>query len=470
MLAKISIGFNIIGGMGLKEPVQELQNALSFNYYANTEIYDERATATDTKSSEALDKYVVEKLGLTLPPVSSAIVNTPQPKKGQSAIGTLAGASSLDYTVLVDELQSNTKAYIDAYFNYMKQIEQQNNFGILQLTNKEVSFNSGKIAEYTTPTDIKIYGKPNNFESLINTLIDRVKNDVSERKDPIMLALKSDSANFKNKTLREVENKLKEIVVNQNGIISNSVNSTINDFVSVEQNLNYTLRKMDVVINKLDGLLIDTNNPLIYDLSGDTFFGDSSSDQSINYVYLNTNQPEGGVASFFKTMESFNTLMDSKINIPTSFNSDESTLNVDAPLGDVGSNAFLNIEDDRFYLVMSQIFTDTTKKDTLFTDLTSGPDVKNEPEIIPAIKETIDEIASRYKTNYDSELKLFSDLEVSEEFVTIKNYVLPSIGKVVDYTTPPTVDVDVKTKKLKDLYSSQNLNSENTFNGKVTFN
>jgi hypothetical protein len=227
---------------------------------------------------------------------------------------------------------------------------------------------------------------------------------------------------------------------------------------------------MDVVISKLDGLLIDTNNPLIYDLSGDTFFGDSSSDQSINYVYLNTNQPEGGVASFFKTMESFNTLMDSKINIPTSFNSDESTLNVDAPLGDVGSNAFLNIEDDRFYLVMSQIFTDTTKKDTLFTDLTSGPDVKNEPEIIPAIKETIDEIASRYKTNYDSELKLFSDLEVSEEFVTIKNYVLPSIGKVVDYTTPPTVDVDVKTKKLKDLYSSQNLNSENTFNGKVTFN
>ncbi len=470
MLAKISIGFNIIGGMGLKEPVQELQNALSFNYYANTEIYDERATATDTKSSEALDKYVVEKLGLTLPPVSSTIVNTPQPKKGQSAIGTLAGASSLDYTVLVDELQSNTKAYIDAYFNYMKQIEQQNNFGILQLTNKEVSFNSGKIAEYTTPTDIKIYGKPNNFESLINTLIDRVKNDVSERKDPIMLALKSDSANFKNKTLREVENKLKEIVVNQNSIISNSVNSTINDFVSVEQNLNYTLRKMDVVINKLDGLLIDTNNPLIYDLSGDTFFGDSSSDQSINYVYLNTNQPEGGVASFFKTMESFNTLMDSKINIPTSFNSDESTLNVDSPLGDVGSNVFLNIEDDRFYLVMSQIFTDTTKKDTLFTDLTSGPDVKNEPEIIPAIKETIDGIASRYKTNYDSELKLFSDLEVSEEFVTIKNYVLPSIGKVVDYTTPPTVDVDVKTKKLKDLYSSQNLNSENTFNGKVTFN
>ena len=59
MLAKITLAFKIIGGMGLKEPVQELQNALSFNYYANTEIYDERATATEDTSK--LDKYVVEK-------------------------------------------------------------------------------------------------------------------------------------------------------------------------------------------------------------------------------------------------------------------------------------------------------------------------------------------------------------------------------------------------------------------------
>ena len=119
---------------------------------------------------------------------------------------------------------------------------------------------------------------------------------------------------------------------------------------------------------------------------------------------------------------------------------------------------------------MSQIFTDTTKKDKLFSDLTSGSDVKSEPEIIPVIKETIDNIASRYKTNYESENKLFSDLEIDEKFVTIKNYVLPSINKVVGYTTPPTVDTEIKIKKLKDLYSSQNLNSDDTFNGKVTFN
>ena len=53
--------------MGLKGPVDELQNALSFNYYANTEIYDERATATEDTSK--LDKYVVEQITGGLPPV-----------------------------------------------------------------------------------------------------------------------------------------------------------------------------------------------------------------------------------------------------------------------------------------------------------------------------------------------------------------------------------------------------------------
>ena len=470
MFAKITLGFNIIGGMGLKEPVQELQNALSFNFYANTEIYDERATSTDKESTEINDKYVIEALNLTLPTVSSTIVNTPQPKKGQSAIGAITGENSLDYKILFDELQANTTAYVEGYFNFMKQIEDQNNFGILQMVNKQVNYSSGKLAEYTTPTDSKIYGKPINVEALIDTLVNRVKDDVSQRKDPIMTALVNDNTNYKNKTLREVEEKLKKIVQDQNGVIANSVNLTINDFVPVQENLNFTLRKMDVVVNKLDGLLIDTNNPIIYDLSGDTFFSDVNSNESINYLYLSNTAPSGGVASFYKTLDEFTKLMDSKINLPQEFNTDNSTLNVDEDLGDVGSNKFNNVEDDRFYLVMSQIFTDETKKQKLFTDLTNGPDVQREEGITKAIREIIDTISVRYKNFYTEEKNLFSTLETSEQFVTIKSYVLPSINNLVTYTTPPTTDVDVKTKKIKDLYANQNLNDNKTFNGKVTFN
>jgi hypothetical protein len=43
MIAKINMGFKFIGGSTLMGPINKLQNALSFNYYANTQVYDPRA-------------------------------------------------------------------------------------------------------------------------------------------------------------------------------------------------------------------------------------------------------------------------------------------------------------------------------------------------------------------------------------------------------------------------------------------
>jgi len=45
MIANVNISFKYLGGSGLKKHVNELQNALSFNYYANADIYDERTSA-----------------------------------------------------------------------------------------------------------------------------------------------------------------------------------------------------------------------------------------------------------------------------------------------------------------------------------------------------------------------------------------------------------------------------------------
>lgn len=43
MFAKISLGIIIIGGQSLEAPISRLNNAVSFNYYANTGVYDKRA-------------------------------------------------------------------------------------------------------------------------------------------------------------------------------------------------------------------------------------------------------------------------------------------------------------------------------------------------------------------------------------------------------------------------------------------
>jgi hypothetical protein len=43
MFAKVTINFVFLGGSDLAGPISRLQNAVSFNYYANTSVYDNRA-------------------------------------------------------------------------------------------------------------------------------------------------------------------------------------------------------------------------------------------------------------------------------------------------------------------------------------------------------------------------------------------------------------------------------------------
>ena len=44
MLANVTLTFKFVGGSSLQGPINILQNALSFNYYANTQVYDPRAS------------------------------------------------------------------------------------------------------------------------------------------------------------------------------------------------------------------------------------------------------------------------------------------------------------------------------------------------------------------------------------------------------------------------------------------
>ena len=47
MFANVTINFNFLGGSDLSGPIARLQNAVSFNYYANTSVYDNRADVVE---------------------------------------------------------------------------------------------------------------------------------------------------------------------------------------------------------------------------------------------------------------------------------------------------------------------------------------------------------------------------------------------------------------------------------------
>jgi hypothetical protein len=52
MIANITISFSFIGGSSLNGPLSRLQNAISFNFFGNTEIYDPRADRIQLKKNE----------------------------------------------------------------------------------------------------------------------------------------------------------------------------------------------------------------------------------------------------------------------------------------------------------------------------------------------------------------------------------------------------------------------------------
>lgn len=55
MMANITMSIDIIGGQSLVSPINRLQNALSFNYYANTEMYDVRSDTVSKSEGKIID-------------------------------------------------------------------------------------------------------------------------------------------------------------------------------------------------------------------------------------------------------------------------------------------------------------------------------------------------------------------------------------------------------------------------------
>lgn len=54
MIADVNMSFKFIGGQGLRKAVEQLQNALSFNYFANADVYDDRTFANTDEYERSL--------------------------------------------------------------------------------------------------------------------------------------------------------------------------------------------------------------------------------------------------------------------------------------------------------------------------------------------------------------------------------------------------------------------------------
>ena len=160
MIANITCQIAFIGGQGLARPIERLQNALSSNFFANTEMYDERSIPTnetiDGKKAEEFTKDFLEKLLSDLPkqPQNPETQNTNKISEGKW-IGTLQESTSvMDFTPLLKPVFDDTKNYFTKYESvYNKMIQRYGqDIGTLLFTDTYRTINQYDVYTSTSTT------------------------------------------------------------------------------------------------------------------------------------------------------------------------------------------------------------------------------------------------------------------------------------------------------------------------------
>lgn len=170
MIANVQLSVNFIGGQGLERPVERLQNALSSNFYANTEIYDERSISTNSKiagkDAETFTKEFLEEL---LKDQGKLVDTQPEDSKNEIKEGEYIGlfesanttGATIDFTKLIDDVFEKTESYFNGYESMYNTIvlKYGNNLGSIFF-----SSNYRTIKDYdvytavNTPQTIELFG------------------------------------------------------------------------------------------------------------------------------------------------------------------------------------------------------------------------------------------------------------------------------------------------------------------------
>ena len=242
MIAKVSMGFNFVGGSGLKESVDKLQNALTFNYYANTEIYDDRADPTDS-SYKVIDKDFLQFAATSnVPPPT---INDAKPNNGlsnESTIGTIGVTNitetgqtgTISYQTFMDKFVGETQNYFTTVINKNKETLNQYNNALRQQWMLERNYQQGKFL-LTESENTILFGKPYNLEKRIDNIFNDLIKDVRQGDEGFIQFIDNSGKNFSPKVIRQVKENYAKILSDKKGTYQNAVTTITQSIVNTQQ-------------------------------------------------------------------------------------------------------------------------------------------------------------------------------------------------------------------------------------------
>ncbi len=304
MIANVTLQINFIGGQGLEKPVERLQNALSSNFYANTEMYDERSISTTTSiGGVEVEKFTTKFLQELQSDYNKQLdlksTLGSDFKEGQF-LGSISGTTSLNYTNLINDLYNHTNDYFNSYENMYNNV--QNEFS-KELLNFMVNKTYRQIIKYdvytglTSSKEIELFGlHAEGFD--MGTIANATKRELKA-----FITKENINSLFNLDTLltADISNEVAEVLykyVITDGELDKILDSvttskTIPDFENNRNKLISTLDKLNFITKNGYDVKIDKGNSIkgnLPQISGNTSSFYSNYESCISYLEENTNK------------------------------------------------------------------------------------------------------------------------------------------------------------------------------------
>ena len=289
MIANITLTFKFVGGSGIKDAVDRIQNALSFNYYANTEVYDDRAEATGyDKTTQDLDTLFASIYNPTEPPPTTNEVQNNDGQKNGGTIGDVLSTTTtesgttgqISYTKFFSTLSDKTQEYFRNVLNKNKEVLSQYNEGVRQMFTFTRNYTKGQILGLGNAEYGYIFGKPANYQSNMDSVFSGLLSDIQQDDDEFIDFMSKKG--FSNKAMRALKTNYKNYVSQKQSTYLNALSKTIQDFTLLQQNYVMEIAKLNAItfgrvvglntnVSGTDGYQEKNNNTVVYFTTGASF-------------------------------------------------------------------------------------------------------------------------------------------------------------------------------------------------------
>jgi hypothetical protein len=274
MIVTVSMGFKFIGGQSLKGPIDELQNALSFNFFANTEMYDERATVLDVSAFNREFIETTEPTGDTPRNTNTTLVN-----EGGSLIGNIDGSfdnsgttANNNYKQLFNDLLVNMETFNTGVVDKLEQVSVEYNAGILKLftTNRGDDFTNGKFDEFGTPQQRTIFGK-SNYTNSVTKLFSDLLSDVQTDSLTLISKIKGSKNDGGSNNLKTYKKNIQDLINSKKDSFTSMLDNISNQLSNSQLPVIRSIDKINYVLQGNDGYIDKQGNPIIFSTtSGNT--------------------------------------------------------------------------------------------------------------------------------------------------------------------------------------------------------